>query len=131
MPYKKLNIKNGQILNQAHLAHFEQGIQENSTNIEEIQNKIKDIEDNRSVIPIIYPPQFCAVGDVAAYCMTVGEQWANVHLSLKPKQKITTPNNGEKLVMRSMQLFFRRQGDNIQTCSGSHISQTRAKIRMG
>lgn len=46
LPYKKLNIKNGQILNQAHLAHFEQGISENSTNIEEIQNKIKDIEDN-------------------------------------------------------------------------------------
>ena len=48
-PYKKLNIKNGQILNQAHLAHFEQGISENSTDIEEIQNKIKDIEDNNPI----------------------------------------------------------------------------------
>lgn len=63
MPYKKLNIKNGQILNQAHLAHFEQGISENSTNIEEIQNKIKDIEDNGGNTPIIYPQQFGAVGD--------------------------------------------------------------------
>lgn len=66
MPYKKLNIKNGQILNQAHLAHFEQGISENSTNIEEIQNKIKDIEDNGGGggnAPIIYPQQFGAVGD--------------------------------------------------------------------
>lgn len=64
MPYKKLNIKNGQILNQAHLAHFEQGISENSTNIEEIQNKIKDIEDNGGDnTPIIYPQQFGAIGD--------------------------------------------------------------------
>ena len=64
MPYKKLNIKNGQILNQAHLAHFEQGISDNSTDIEEIQNKIKGIEDNGGGnIPIVYPQQFGAVGD--------------------------------------------------------------------
>lgn len=64
MPYKKLNIKNGQILNETHLAHFEQGISNNSTNIEEIQDKIKDIEDNGGGnTPIVYPQQFGAIGD--------------------------------------------------------------------
>lgn len=63
MPYKKLNIKNGQILNETHLAHFEQGISENNTNIEEIQDKIKNIEDNGGNTSIVYPEQFGAVGD--------------------------------------------------------------------
>lgn len=69
-----------------------------------------------AIMPLftVYDSAGGGAGDAAAYRMTVGGQWANVHLSLKPKQKATMLNIGGKLTMRPMQLLLRRQGGEIR-----------------
>lgn len=59
MPYKKLNIRNGQILDEGHLAHFEDGIynatnqcETNKTSIEHLKTNYSDISKNISDVTL-------------------------------------------------------------------------------
>lgn len=131
MSYEKLNIKNGQILNQTHLAHFEDGIASASSQSEQNKNDIsklnQSVNDTKNSIGNINT----SINGVKSDITNLSNKQTQSEQSIK-KINLTLENEDKKnskiISIDSLNSEYKNYKDYILACAVDFVFKDGTKV---